>query len=361
MLVNEAVDAVHLRVASAADVDLAMTKGVNYPSGLLAWGDTVGASGVLRRLERLQAEYGEDRYRPSPLLRRCVREGRSLLSTTDMTTEAFILDGVRSAVGNIGGSSPRCARTISRRTSSPRSSRAIRRSIRRAIADVDPRLRQPGGRGQSQRGAHGRAARRPARRRAGRNGESALRLGHERRRRMRRAPSSSARENLRRGRRREHDTRAVRAVASRASRSRATSSCSTRASAGGSSIRHARRYGIDSMGQTAENVAEQYGVSRDRPGRFAFGRSRRPRRRASRPLRDRDHAGRHSAAEGRRRSAFDARRVHSSRYDGRGARQAQPAFRADGKGRSRRATRRGSTTGLRHCSSCRVGRARDRR
>ena len=82
MLVNEAVDAVHLCVASAADVELAMTKGVNYPRGLLAWGDTIGASEILRRLEWLQAEYGEDRYRPSPLLRRCVREGRSLLSTT---------------------------------------------------------------------------------------------------------------------------------------------------------------------------------------------------------------------------------------------------------------------------------------
>jgi len=80
MLVNEAVDAVYLRIASAADVELAMTKGVNYPRGLLAWGDTIGASDILRRLESLQVEYGEDRYRPSPLLRRLVREGRPLLA-----------------------------------------------------------------------------------------------------------------------------------------------------------------------------------------------------------------------------------------------------------------------------------------
>ena len=80
MLVNEAVDAVHLRIASAADVELAMTKGVNYPRGLLAWGDTIGASEILRRIESLQMEYGEDRYRPSPLLRRLVREGRPLLA-----------------------------------------------------------------------------------------------------------------------------------------------------------------------------------------------------------------------------------------------------------------------------------------
>ena len=82
MLVNEAVDAVHLCIASPRDVELAMTKGVNYPRGLLAWGDAIGAPEILRRLEWLQSEYGEDRYRQSPLLRRRVREGRSLLSTT---------------------------------------------------------------------------------------------------------------------------------------------------------------------------------------------------------------------------------------------------------------------------------------
>ncbi|MES2178153.1 MAG: 3-hydroxyacyl-CoA dehydrogenase NAD-binding domain-containing protein [Gemmatimonadota bacterium] len=80
MLVNEAVDAVYLRVASPADIELAMTKGVNYPKGLLAWGDEIGAATVLARLVSLHAEYGEDRYRPSPLLRRCVREGTPLLS-----------------------------------------------------------------------------------------------------------------------------------------------------------------------------------------------------------------------------------------------------------------------------------------
>jgi 3-hydroxybutyryl-CoA dehydrogenase len=76
MLVNEAADAVLLRVASPADVDLAMTKGVNYPKGLLAWADEIGIGTVLARLEALQAEYAEDRYRPSVLLRRMAREGR---------------------------------------------------------------------------------------------------------------------------------------------------------------------------------------------------------------------------------------------------------------------------------------------
>lgn len=75
MLINEAIDAVYMRVASPADIDLAMTRGVNYPKGLLAWGDELGAPVVLDRMERLHAEYGEDRYRPSPLLRRTAREG----------------------------------------------------------------------------------------------------------------------------------------------------------------------------------------------------------------------------------------------------------------------------------------------
>ena len=70
MLINEAADAVHFNIATAEDVDLAMTKGVNYPKGLLAWADELGASTVYDRLVALQDEYREDRYRPSPLLRK---------------------------------------------------------------------------------------------------------------------------------------------------------------------------------------------------------------------------------------------------------------------------------------------------
>jgi 3-hydroxybutyryl-CoA dehydrogenase len=75
MLINEAVDAVFLRVASPRDIDLAMTKGVNYPKGLLAWGEERGFDWVFDTLTQLQEEYGEDRYRSSPLLRRLARPG----------------------------------------------------------------------------------------------------------------------------------------------------------------------------------------------------------------------------------------------------------------------------------------------
>jgi 3-hydroxybutyryl-CoA dehydrogenase len=76
MLINEAADAVFMRVASVTDIERAMTNGVNYPRGLLAWADEIGIGVVANRLTALQAEYGEDRYRSCPLLRRMAREGR---------------------------------------------------------------------------------------------------------------------------------------------------------------------------------------------------------------------------------------------------------------------------------------------
>ncbi len=78
MLVNEAADAVHWGVASAADVELAMTAGVNYPRGLLSWGDLLGAAEVAAEIDALRERYQEDRYRVSPLLRRVARDGGRL-------------------------------------------------------------------------------------------------------------------------------------------------------------------------------------------------------------------------------------------------------------------------------------------
>ncbi len=77
MLINEAVDAMFLKIATRDDIDLAMTKGVNYPKGLLKWADELGLEKVLNTLQNLQEEYGEDRYRPSALLKRMVREGKT--------------------------------------------------------------------------------------------------------------------------------------------------------------------------------------------------------------------------------------------------------------------------------------------
>lgn len=73
MLINEAVDAQFWQIASAQDIDLAMTKGVNYPKGLLAWAEEIGYATCVERLDALYAEYHEDRYRCSPLLRRMAK------------------------------------------------------------------------------------------------------------------------------------------------------------------------------------------------------------------------------------------------------------------------------------------------
>ena len=70
MLINEAADALFWRIASRDDIDLAMTRGVHYPKGLLRWSDEIGASVIVGRIDLLQGEYNEDRYRASPLLRR---------------------------------------------------------------------------------------------------------------------------------------------------------------------------------------------------------------------------------------------------------------------------------------------------
>lgn len=77
MLINEAIDAVFMQVASPEDIDLAMTKGVNYPKGLLKWAGEIGLDEILKKMENLFHEYGEDRYRPNPLLRKMVREQRT--------------------------------------------------------------------------------------------------------------------------------------------------------------------------------------------------------------------------------------------------------------------------------------------
>lgn len=76
MLINEAADALYLNVASRDDIDLAMTKGVNYPKGLLAWADELSIPYVVEQLDSLHREYLEDRYRCSPLLRKMMREGQ---------------------------------------------------------------------------------------------------------------------------------------------------------------------------------------------------------------------------------------------------------------------------------------------
>ena len=80
MLINEAADALYMQIGSKEDIDLAMTKGVNYPKGLLKWADEIGIDAIYQQLKQLHTDYGDDRYRPSILLKRMAAEGKKFYS-----------------------------------------------------------------------------------------------------------------------------------------------------------------------------------------------------------------------------------------------------------------------------------------
>ena len=66
MLINEAADAYYYKIATREEIDIAMTKGVNYPKGLLKWADEIGIKQVAKTINELYEFYHEDRYRLSP-------------------------------------------------------------------------------------------------------------------------------------------------------------------------------------------------------------------------------------------------------------------------------------------------------
>jgi len=80
MLVNEAADALYYGIATKEDIDIAMTKGVNYPKGLLAWADEIGLSRITLILDELYEEYREDRYRVSVLLKKMAKQSLKFYS-----------------------------------------------------------------------------------------------------------------------------------------------------------------------------------------------------------------------------------------------------------------------------------------
>jgi 3-hydroxybutyryl-CoA dehydrogenase len=78
MIVNIACDIAQQKIATPADIDLAVKLGLNYPNGPLAMGDALGPLKLLTILRAMQDFYGDPRYRPSPWLTRRALLGVSL-------------------------------------------------------------------------------------------------------------------------------------------------------------------------------------------------------------------------------------------------------------------------------------------
>jgi 3-hydroxybutyryl-CoA dehydrogenase len=75
-MINEAIFCLSERVADRDSIDRVMKLGMGHPMGPLALADLVGLDVCLSVLEVLHQEFGEDKYRPAPLLRTMVAAGR---------------------------------------------------------------------------------------------------------------------------------------------------------------------------------------------------------------------------------------------------------------------------------------------
>lgn len=82
MVINLACDIAQQQIATATDIDRAVKLGLGYPHGPISWGDVLGAERILLILERILTNTGDQRYRPSPWLKRRARLNLSLLHSS---------------------------------------------------------------------------------------------------------------------------------------------------------------------------------------------------------------------------------------------------------------------------------------
>lgn len=75
-MINEAIGALQDAIGTPEDIDTAMIQGTNQPMGPLALADLIGLDTVLSIMEVMHRTFGDDKYRPAPLLRRYVDAGR---------------------------------------------------------------------------------------------------------------------------------------------------------------------------------------------------------------------------------------------------------------------------------------------
>ena len=75
-MVNEAIFCLDEGIATVDDIDAAMKLGASHPMGPLALADLIGLDVCLHIMEVLHHDFGDDKYRPAPLLRRMVAAGQ---------------------------------------------------------------------------------------------------------------------------------------------------------------------------------------------------------------------------------------------------------------------------------------------
>jgi len=77
LMVNEACDLIDQNVSNPHDIDQAVQLGAGFPEGILSRADVIGLDKLLNTLESMFNEYGDERYKPSELLKKMVADGHT--------------------------------------------------------------------------------------------------------------------------------------------------------------------------------------------------------------------------------------------------------------------------------------------